>query len=56
MRKPTKIALAIVLLAAITCQLLFWNHTSSSKRDNHAEETQQTLIYNDMHQSADVLW
>ena len=48
MRKPTKIVLVTVLLAAIACQLLVWNHSASSKRVGHAEETERPLIYNNI--------
>jgi len=56
MRKPTKIALVTILLAAIACQLLVWNHSASSKRVGHAEETERPLIYNNMYQPMDLLW
>jgi hypothetical protein len=55
MRKPTKIALATILLAAIACQLLIWNHTASSKRVSRAEEAERP-IYNHMYQPSDLLW
>jgi hypothetical protein len=56
MRKPTKIVLVTVFLAAIACQLLVWNHIASSKRISHAEETERPLIYNNMYQPPDLLW
>ena len=56
MRKPTKIALIPVFLAAIASQLLVWNHIASSKRVSDAEETERPLIYNNMYQPPDLLW